>query len=72
MAESVEVPFRLSSEGRRYLTAEQVEDNPELLQFVLRFGACFAYDHSRNIFWFYPENAETPGPDFPECPGSTH
>lgn len=53
-AESLEVPFTCLSDGRRYLTAEQLQDDPYLARFVAKFKTSFRFDPDICVYWFDP------------------
>lgn len=49
--DSVEVPFKLRG-NRRYLTREQLENDPYLADFVNRFAGNFEMDPVTDIIYF--------------------
>lgn len=55
--ESVEVPFMLHG-NQQILTAQQLEEQPWLKEFVERFKHCFRQDLNRDV-WIY-EPPESP------------
>lgn len=58
---SVEVPFGVQEDGSKYLTAEQLINDPELMAFYERFKNCFKpgpfnmdiviYDNPKERIW---------------------
>ena len=51
---TIAVPFR-TKDNRQYLADEQLEEIPELKDFVGRFPKCFERDDNCCVWWFYPE-----------------
>jgi len=49
-----DVPFNKKN-NRKYLTRQQLNEMPELIDFIERFPSCFKQDPFLCIFYFYPE-----------------
>jgi len=54
MSRTFEIPFLVSG-NRQYLTGQQMAEEPAIREFVERFPACFEFDCTRDIVWFYPD-----------------
>lgn len=52
------IPFGVTEDGRRFLTATQLVSDPYLMKFYRKFRACFRQDLNADIVWFEPENVK--------------
>lgn len=57
--ESVAVPF-CHRGNRQYLTREQLEEAPWLIEFVAGFSNCFEPDYYSEVLWFCPDGDARP------------
>jgi hypothetical protein len=54
-AESVAVPFRMMTDGRKCLTDQQLVEEPHLMAFVKRFASMFER-HPMMDVWIYRDD----------------
>ena len=59
MFENAELPFATIG-NRRYLTAEQLADQPVLAEFVKRFSSSFEHDPKLDVWWFTEPDLQRP------------
>lgn len=53
--ESIAISFHIDADGRRYLTEQQLADNPHLQDFINRFRNCFEHD-AMSDRWIFIES----------------
>ena len=58
-----EVPFIITTDGRRWLSSRQLVEDPALADFVRRFAHCFEYHAQANLYLYIgaPPDASNAG-----------